>query len=1768
MKLNNLRPKHFVISFLYILNPYGLTISPFSLVFSQICIALYFMQLFSYIFKLEGLDYSDSKVIIFSNLSFYSNYVNILAFLQSDIFTYIVYFMAFAFIFLFYCYWTIITIALFKKKTWILNITAMIFLHRGFSSLLSLYYWVLMTPILELFINIINKGWFSFLQNQDFPTLTYFISSFGLVLAIVLSFFLFWLNRNNTFLDKDFLRLSPSFFLFLVLIIRIFLIVGFNYIQNGSFDNLIYIVLLAIGVLRFIDYYVNFSIIHESLSKIYILLLSLFIFFTAFFTYFVLNNLIIDSTNLYELAFISILIGKIAMKLHERLYNSILANSKECSRTINFIEELFRFYQNKRFNARNSFFFSGILGSHLQDCSFKECPLKSQKTEFAWLFPEAQEIMMKRLLNELFMNNIRTKSSNANKKDLIFLEALLIKYVSFSANFNFTLLKSFFEIQNILTMNKNSRSFYFQSITYGVLKGIQQELIIEAQENNEFRTDSKEIPLKAFFKMLKEKSMLQRKLSKLLVKKHAFWEKYKEGFQSYEAVIKQSYGLIDEIINYKEILNQGLKLIGKVSNQNLIFLLKFHSIFSCVILNNINEGVQFEDRLEKIMKRELTLEKNILNCHSFFNEKLVIVQSSFLKLDGKLLDSCKTTKLAGFFKYSLEDLKNIKNIKTFMPKFINEIHNDIVANYINDNKDKKRRKTIESFAIDKEGCLFPTKIYLSQNFQKLDDLVFEAALLNVGYESEQICVLDKDGFLLGMTRGFLDILQGVQILQNALEANDLIDEMNFFCLLIGLEDIFKENIDSNDKVKGNNNRIKNTILRNLNCVMKIPVNFNVIIEILREKVKEEQIEKSHHSSRSIKSNKSNKSKGSVNNNSKSSRFLSLFFSTMGNINSSAKTEMEQKFLKKQLSSIDVLKKIIDNQKCLCFRVFFNLNFSVIKFKNQELIYVSLTIYKIMKFDESLFNNNEVFDQGSEGLREDPLENQMVFSKKFTLSVNKSASNFEEEKSNGLSEQMKNMVLKDNQKAPMILSPSIDKEGLTSSIKYEDEFNNNRLFTTEADQDQALISEVKNFNSLEAPRTLKGETVELSERLRQISKKHSVSDSIESEELKKCQPEQNKIRTSLEKIYNVVDRSSQASSLSSLKKTFSIFNMIRLIQGVLPNNIRTFGILQIIEFLMVLIYCVFIYNSCLLYMSNYYNPLQDSLSNYANICDSYSIANSFILDLAFMRRGVLNQSTFSLYQNLYKTVLDDTFQDIQNRLDSESQKNIQFFYQTMILDDYLQIADFDKNDVEYLLFNDFLEKVNTFIYQIKEDDLTIVDYEKVYYISVNYILFNNFYSNVSSEIEAEFINYNDDIAQQVESLMISFFCLIFLIKVLQTCQLYILTRKFMKLLNIFLRINENEAFNEAILNKQIGDSLEDPYDKFLNLNYPEKVLNRKTVVLQGPEEQQLNNSLHKQKSLKNKKKKADSITSNKFSLHNIRPISKTPIILYIFLTFALMFAYLFFNYYFSEVTTRQQVETLINVASFFENFFTAPATIFLTPNILYYDKLYGFQLYPTDQADFQSNASDLIWGNEQDCATINEQIPELAYTQAQSLQTDLVTSLISGNICDSLRSYGYFTDDQEFNLCEINYNEAFQKGIVNVIAMVINDMNNEQQMLSIDPNIDNSTQQQEIINFLQTSGWNNSKSLTNYFYNKATKVVFDQLNDYYRGQINNQLTILEQVLLSTSILMMFLMLILIYYGQKILSKIYKNITILLNLIPFEKLINDEQTSFLIKTVIRE
>ena len=763
--------------------------------------------------------------------------------------------------------------------------------------------------------------------------------------------------------------------------------------------------------------------------------------FIGFFTYIAMNNKLLESSELYELAILTIFIVKLAMKIQEFLYiNVLIADPNENPRILTFIEEFYRFFQEKSFIQKQAFFFEGMLFYHQKNCKFSECALKfaEKSKEFQRLSLETQEILMKRLITEFFLNRIRSKD-HIKQKNLEFLEEILMKYISFSSNFNISLLKALFEIQNILKMNKNIRSFYFHHVSTGFMEGIRQELLKEMRDAPIGYNDQKEIPLSSFFKMLREKQLFQNKLSNLLMKKQCFWEKYQEGFMSYESVIKESYKLINETMKYKELLSKNLQnsTTGRETHQNLIFSLKFHSIFSCVIVNNINEGVQLEDKLEKIMKRELTLENNILNCHSFFNDKLVVIQASFLHLDGKIVDSCKTAKLANFFGFSLEELRNIVNIKTFMPKIIADLHGDIIGRFVNENTEnsekKIKNKTLSTFGVDKKGFIFQIKAYIGQNFQKIDDFIFEAAFLNVGFESEMTILIDREGFFQGISKGFMDIfLKNQQETEKKLDVSDIIGILNSFCLFSGLEEIFKENCNENTE----NAKFKGNIIKNISQNLRIPVFLKEIIEILRLKNKEEQSEASasHHSKGSLAKNQ--------NNETKSSKFLSLFFSTMKNLEGTYRTETQQKFLKKQLSSIDVLKKLLDTQKCMNFRMIFNVNFSRIHVKNKEILLASLTIHKISKIDENFFTNSKVFksensqnydnifEKSSDFLKEEP---ELTLPPMNTLSFKPSMTEEEEEKSSYFTKKKQNFEVK------------------KSLLNYNEEYLNNRLFTTEAEE---------------------------------------------------------------------------------------------------------------------------------------------------------------------------------------------------------------------------------------------------------------------------------------------------------------------------------------------------------------------------------------------------------------------------------------------------------------------------------------------------------------------------------------------------------------------------------------------------------------------------------------------------------------------------------------------------------------------------------------------
>ena len=114
------------------------------------------------------------------------------------------------------------------------------------------------------------------------------------------------------------------------------------------------------------------------------------------------------------------------------------------------------------------------------------------------------------------------------------------------------------------------------------------------------------------------------------------------------------------------------------------------------------------------------------------------------------------------------------------------------------------------------------------------------------------------------------------------------------------------------------------------------------------------------------------------------------------------------------------------------------------------------------------------------------------------------------------------------------------------------------------------------------------------------------------------------------------------------------------------------------------------------------------------------------------------------------------------------------------------------------------------------------------------------------------------------------------------------------------------------------------------------------------------------------------------------------------------------------------------------------------------------------------------------------------------------------------------------------------------------------------NNNSALQREQILLFMDQESEN--IVLTEHFFEHASIIFFEFLRIYYNSQIENEITNMELVIILTTIGIFSLILLTIYFARKKFNRIYQEMSVGLSLIPYERLINDEQTAFLIKKFI--
>lgn len=462
------------------------------------------------------------------------------------------------------------------------------------------------------------------------------------------------------------------------------------------------------------------------------------------------------------------------------------------------------------------------------------------------------------------------------------------------------------------------------------------------------------------------------------------------------------------------------------------------------------------------------------------------------------------------------------------------------------------------------------------------------------------------------------------------------------------------------------------------------------------------------------------------------------------------------------------------------------------------------------------------------------------------------------------------------------------------------------------------------------------------------------------------------------------------------------------------------------------------------------------------------------------------------------------------------------------------------------------------------DLDSINIETLEYFQVNFPNLYYFYTNVLDIIISESRSRGKDMKKSIETTMIILIIALFIIKSVQFVYLKKLTDRLIRSINIFLRVNQNEAFSEIMFTKEIMDLIKNPSESYINLNCTEKVINKKTIKM--IEEDVKSNRKQKEKTQKAKSKKTN------FSSHNIKPLSSIYLIVFIFLTFALIFLFIFFNYYFFTITYDLVVE-VIEIGLFFQKLSAAPPTVIAFNRICAREKLIDNSLYKYPKTfERESKLFEILTGNIEKLEEVSIYIPKYSANNG-AMENKILKAITFGsektNICNEI----YLNNDIDLDekaLCLSVLGGAFSKNLLSVINSLVTSIKTEyiiDEPIEMNNHAAREKQNEEILNSLKSSV-GIDRIMTQYFLIYTLKAFAKILKDFYKASMYQYINTLHEIVLSTTIFILIFVVFMINLIDSTLKKLYNYIVCILYLIPYEKILNDEQTNFLIKKLWRD
>ena len=287
---------------------------------------------------------------------------------------------------------------------------------------------------------------------------------------------------------------------------------------------------------------------------------------------------------------------------------------------------------------------------------------------------------------------------------------------------------------------------------------------------------------------------------------------------------------------------------------------------------------------------------------------------------------------------------------------------------------------------------------------------------------------------------------------------------------------------------------------------------------------------------------------------------------------------------------------------------------------------------------------------------------------------------------------------------------------------------------------------------------------------------------------------------------------------------------------------------------------------------------------------------------------------------------------------------------------------------------------------------------------------------------------------------------------------------------------------------------------------------------------------------------------------------------------LIMGYLVCNYVF-WTNTSNTISQLISINNMFNNLYIFSTTTMTYNNLMIREAGERDPLYEASGDPLQNHQNRMKFFYTLKQARLNslqryvEDLPNFALP-AQSVINDVnYDELLYGSACSALYQKNRL-DEEMYTFCQTDFKGAFTKGILNYMNQYIQVMIDQNSITFVPNNVSEIEKQMAQLQIYYHDITTGTLPISVYVITRGLILFYNYISDYYGNVLYTQLANMNLLLWITCVISFLIISVFGILMLKYMRTIYFRTAFILGLIPNEKLINDEQTIYLIKQFWKE